>query len=133
MAGLQISPGIARDLHPIYLPHLLPYLPDGYRALDLVASSPRYDCLICGFCSSGRDFACGFLRTSPRGNALAVRLTVPTIRVRRGLTPPSRRKDHHDPTAALTERYAPCRAHNARGHRRAVPSRPDSPRVCLHL
>jgi hypothetical protein len=44
-----------------------PTLPDGYRALKVIAFSPGWDCLVCGFCSSGRDFACGFLRIPPRG------------------------------------------------------------------
>ena len=40
--------------------------PDGYRALDFMASSPRCGCLICGFCSSGRDFTCSFLQIPGR-------------------------------------------------------------------
>jgi len=38
---------------------------DGYRALNLMAFSPGCDCLICGSCSSGRGFACGFLQIRP--------------------------------------------------------------------
>src|ERR1035437_8649125 len=38
----------------------------GYRALKIYAFSPRYDCLICDSCSSGRDFACSFLQIPPR-------------------------------------------------------------------
>jgi hypothetical protein len=49
-----------------YPPHLQPHPPDGYRALKSRAFSPGYDCLICDFCSSGRDFACGFLQIPPR-------------------------------------------------------------------
>jgi hypothetical protein len=39
---------------------------DGYWALNLFAFSPGCDCLICGSCSSGRGFACGFLQIPPR-------------------------------------------------------------------
>jgi hypothetical protein len=74
---------------PIYPSHLLPRLPDDYRALNVFAFSPRRGCLVCALCSSGRGFAYRFLQTPPRGGTLAVRLTVPVIRVRRGLAPPS--------------------------------------------
>jgi hypothetical protein len=62
-------------------------LPDDYWALDLRASSPGYGCLVYGSCSSGRDFAYSFLPTLPCGNAVAVQLVVPAIRVHRGLAP----------------------------------------------
>ena len=64
-AGRQTSPGNSRDLHSIYPPHLQPHPLDGYRALKLRAFSPECDCLICDFCSSGRNFACGFLQIPP--------------------------------------------------------------------
>jgi len=51
---------------------------------------------LCASCSSGRSFAYSFLRTPPRGDALAVRLAVPVIKARRGLSPPSRPARHHD-------------------------------------
>lgn len=41
-------------------------LPDDYWALKILAFSPEWHCLVCGFCSSGRDFACGFLQIPPR-------------------------------------------------------------------
>ena len=40
--------------------------PDGYRASGLMAPSPRCGCLVCGSCSSGRDFACNFLQIPGR-------------------------------------------------------------------
>ncbi len=40
--------------------------------------------LLCGSCASGRDFACSFLQTPLRSDALAVRLRVPVITVSRG-------------------------------------------------
>jgi hypothetical protein len=53
----------------IYPSHLLPHLPDDYRALNLMACSPRC-CLLCASCSSGRGFAVRFLQTPPRGGSL---------------------------------------------------------------
>src|SRR4029078_6933995 len=47
---------------------------------------------------SGRSFAYSFLRTPPRDDALAVRLAVPVIKARRGLSPPSRPPRHHSGT-----------------------------------
>jgi len=41
-------------------------LPDGYRALNLLAFSPGCGCLICDSCSSGQDFAFSFLQIPPR-------------------------------------------------------------------
>ena len=73
----QTSQGKTRDFRPICPPHLLPSGPGDYRASDLFASSPTDGCLICGSCSSGRDFAFSFLQTPPRGDALAGRLRVP--------------------------------------------------------
>src|SRR6266571_7893740 len=45
-------------------------------------------------------------------DTLAVRLTVPTIRVRRGLAPPSQRSTTTVDHMALA-RHAPCQAHTA--------------------
>jgi len=47
----------------IYSPILL----DDYWVLKTVAFSPEWDCLLCGFCSSGQDFAFGFLQIPPHG------------------------------------------------------------------
>jgi hypothetical protein len=44
-----------------------PILPNDYWALKIFAFSPEWDCLICDFCSSGQEFACGFLQIPPRG------------------------------------------------------------------
>ncbi|MGC9976732.1 MAG: hypothetical protein ABSC57_08490, partial [Syntrophales bacterium] len=44
------------------LPHLLPHIPYGYWASNLIAFSPRRGCLVCGCCSSGRNFAYSFLQ-----------------------------------------------------------------------
>ena len=58
----------------------------GFRFLCPLARVPSP---LCASCSSGRSFAYSFLRTPPRDDALAVRLAVPVIKVRRGLSPPS--------------------------------------------
>src|SRR5580704_17170177 len=57
------------------------------------APSPGCRRLVCASCTTGRHFAYSFLQTPPRDDALAVRLTVPITRVRRGLSPPSHRPD----------------------------------------
>ena len=41
--------------------------PGDYRALGLLAPSPRWSCLLCASCSSGRDFAHRFLQIPPHG------------------------------------------------------------------
>ena len=84
-AGRQPPLGNARDLHPIYPPHLRPTPSNSYRALKSRAFSPRYDCLSMRLLFVGTGLAYRFLQTPPRDGTLAVRLTVPTIRVRRGL------------------------------------------------
>jgi hypothetical protein len=61
----QISPGKNADLHPMYLPHLPQCAPGSGRVSFCFANSPAHHGLICGFCSSGRDFAAGFLQIPP--------------------------------------------------------------------
>ena len=60
-----------RVIRATFLPHTRRIysatFPDDYRALKILAFSPRWNCLICDFCSSGRKFACGFLQIPPRG------------------------------------------------------------------
>ena len=85
----QISQGKARDLRPIYPPHLRTLSPGGIGLRVLWPPRPPSVRLICGSCSSGRGFAFSFLRTPPRGDALAVRLGVATTCSPRGLPPPS--------------------------------------------
>src|SRR6056297_491965 len=61
------SPRVMRVTFLPYTRHIYsPTLPDDYWALKIFAFSPGYDCLVCDFCSSGRDFACGFLQIPPR-------------------------------------------------------------------
>lgn len=71
-----------------------------YKTVRRFARSSSLDCLVCASCSSGQGFAGSFLPTMPRDTAAAVRLAVPTITVRRGLSPYS---------------HAPCPAHNDKG------------------
>ena len=54
------------NLHPMHPPHLPQCVPDSNRALFCLANSPAHSGLVCGFCSSGRDFAAGFLQIPPR-------------------------------------------------------------------
>ena len=72
----QISPGKNANLHPMYLPHLPPCAPGSGRASFCLANSPAHNGLICGFCSSGRDFAAGFLQIPPRDGHPCLWLTL---------------------------------------------------------
>jgi hypothetical protein len=47
--------------------------------------------LLCGFCSSGQRFACGFLRIPPHGGHPCRPANDSPCRVRRGLSPPNER------------------------------------------
>ena len=89
MGRRQISQGKTRDLRSIYPPHIRPAGPDDIGLRVYLPSRPPATRLVCGSCSSGRSFACGFLPTPPRGDAVAVRLGVPVIKASRGLSPPS--------------------------------------------
>ena len=101
-AGRQASQGKTRDLRPTYPPHIRPDPPGDIGLWVFTPPRPGSRRLLCGSCSSGQDFACSFLQTPPRGDALAVRLTVPVTRARRGLPPPSRPTHHHsEPTSAV--------------------------------
>ena len=88
-ADRQISQGKTRDLRPTYPPHLRPTGPDGIGLRVFWPPRPPDERLLCGSCSSGQGFASSCLPTTPRGDAVAVRLEVPAIKASRGLTPPS--------------------------------------------
>jgi len=92
-AGRQVSQGNARDLRAIYLSHLRPHPPGdiGLRALWL--PRPDADALYALPVRQAGTLLTAFLQTPPRDDALAVRLTVPITRARRGLPPPSHRPD----------------------------------------
>ena len=85
----QTSQGKTRDLRPTYPPHLRPTGPGGIGLWVFRPPRPPDGRLLCGSCSSGRGFACSFLPTTPRDDAVAVRLEVPATKASRGLTPPS--------------------------------------------
>jgi hypothetical protein len=114
-----------------FIPHIrriyFRTLLDGYWALDLLASSPGYGCLVCGSCLSGRDFAYSFLPTMPRDKAVAVRLVVPAIRINRGLAPPSHPIITTMNGIAPIRRYAPCLAHQKKA------PKPYRPKCLIHL
>ena len=83
------SPRVLRThFHPIYPSHLLPRLLDDYRVLNLVAFSPRRGCVIYASCSSARTLLTASSRPDLTVIALAVRLTVPVIRVPLLVLPP---------------------------------------------
>ena len=68
------SPGRTADLPGLRRTTFIPYtrriyadtLPDDYWASDILAPSPGYRRLLCGSCSSGRNFAFGFLQIPAR-------------------------------------------------------------------
>jgi len=66
-----------------------PILPDGYRALKSYAFSPGGDGLVCDPARRAGILPAASFRFHLAMDTLAVRLTVPAIRVRRGLSPPS--------------------------------------------
>ena len=105
VARKQISQGKARDRRSIHPPHIRRTSPDDIGLRVFVPSRPPARRLVCGSCSSGRSFACGFLPTSPHGDAVAVRLGVPVIETPRGLAPPS-----HFPTRFRYRLTAPATA-----------------------
>ena len=64
---------------------------DGFWTSRLVARSSDQGCLVSDFCSSGRGFAPHCLQTPPRDDALVLRSSFTSIRLDRGLSPPSYR------------------------------------------
>ncbi len=62
---------------------------DGYGLRESIARSSGTVCLISGSCTSARAFAPRFFQTPPRGDALALRYDFTSIRLSRGLSPPS--------------------------------------------
>lgn len=99
-ADRQVSQGKTRDLRPTYPPHIRPDPPGDIGLRVSVPPRPGSGRLLCGSCSSGQDFAYSCLQTPSRDDALAVRLTVPVTRARRGLPPPSRPSRHHSETTS---------------------------------
>lgn len=77
-----------------------------YGASPCAAGSPKYNSLKSGSCTSGRDFAAGFLQIPPRGGHPCLRLTVGTANPRSGLSPYS---------------YRPCRAHREKKSKACSP------------
>ena len=67
--------------------------------------------LVCGFCSSGQRFACGFLQIPPRGGHPCRPATSSPCRVWRGLAPPSGCAlpgASKIKAGAFRERFRPC-------------------------
>src|SRR5215470_16307830 len=79
-----------------------------------VARSSGQGCLVSGFCSSGRGSAPHFLQTPPRDDALVLHSSSTSIRLDRGLAPPSKRACWaHDEIATAIARCAGCLADSA--------------------
>jgi hypothetical protein len=62
---------------------------DGYGLRDWLPARPATPASLSDCCSSGRDFAPHFLQTVPRGSALVFHSCFTSIRLHRGLSPPS--------------------------------------------
>lgn len=114
-AGRQISPGNARDLHSIYPPHIQTHPPGWLWGFEEHCLLTRY--MPASYAISvrrARVLPAASFRFRVTPDTLAVRLTVPTIRVRRGLAPPSHKSATMADSMGLTP-HAPCRAHNKKG------------------
>jgi hypothetical protein len=57
---------------------------------EFISPLIQHGCLLCGFCSSGQRFACGFLQIPPRGGHPCRPANTSPCRVCGGLSPPSR-------------------------------------------
>jgi hypothetical protein len=106
-AAHQISRGKARDLRSIPVAST-PGCSEWHWASSLAALSPTAGRLVCASCSSGRSYACRFFPTTPRDDAVAVRLAVLAITARRGLAPPGHFPAHF---RSPVQQTVPCPAH----------------------
>ena len=108
----ETSPVKSNNFHPIYLLHL----PRWIRTVsDFVLSCKLIHPpvgLICSFCSSGRDFAAGFLQIPPRGGHPCRPANRSPCRAGRGLAPPSHPTATTAAEIASIKRNTPCLAHN---------------------
>ena len=108
-AAHQISRGKARDLRSIPVAST-PGCSEWHWASSLAALSPTAGRLVCASCSSGRSYACRFFPTTPRDDAVAVRLAVLAITARRGLAPPGHFPAHF---RSPVQQTVPCPAHRS--------------------
>ena len=90
LAPVQISPGIAHPPSRLCLSDLRRSVPCKFRALTILATSPRLRRLVSASCSSGQRFAFGFLqiRSHPRHPCRSANSS--PCRASRGLSPPSK-------------------------------------------
>ena len=79
--------------------------PDSIGFRFVKQTRPAVLSLVCSFCPSDQDFAAGFLQIPPRGGHPCLRLTLPSVKARSGLSPYS---------------YRPCRAHVELSRRTAL-------------
>ena len=68
------------DFHSMYLLHIHLKSPDSIGFRFDMQTRPLFSCLLCDFCSSGRNFASGFLQIPPRDGHPCLRLTLPTVK-----------------------------------------------------
>jgi hypothetical protein len=101
---------------------------DGYGLRGRLPARPATTASLSGCCSSGREFAPHFLQTVPRGSALVLHSCFTSIRLHRGLSPPSCRACPAHSPAPSAHRYAAGGLdHDALAERSAsMPSTADS-------
>jgi hypothetical protein len=87
-AAEQVSSGKSPVFRSIYPSHLRPPVPGDIGLRVISPPRPTGGRLLCASCSSGQSFAYSFLPTPPRGDAVAVQLTVPVTKARRDLSSP---------------------------------------------
>jgi hypothetical protein len=115
-AAEQVSSGKSPVFRSIYPSHLRPPVPGDIGLRVISPPRPTGGRLLCASCSSGQSFAYSFLPTPPRGDAVAVQLTVPVTKARRDLSSP---RPRDMPSARYKE---------PRSQERAGPRSLESPR-----
>ncbi len=103
LAATVALPGRATDLprarRTTFVPYPRPHPPGGPSGFGSLGCGR----LVCGSCSSGRNFACSCLRFRVAPDTLAVRLTVPVTRVNHQIG-----GHPHKSTRSATGACAPC-------------------------
>ena len=101
----QISPGKGANFLSIYLSDLRYHASDSF-GLRFVWQTHPHDIASSASCSSGQRFTAGFLQIPPHGGHPCLKLALPTIKARSGLTPYSLRpcRAHHEKSPTITRR-----------------------------
>jgi hypothetical protein len=82
----QISPGKNANFLSIYLSDLHPAISDSFGLRFVMQAHPQRNALSASY-SSGQRFTAGFLQIPPREGHPCLKLTLPTIKARLGLSP----------------------------------------------